>query len=125
MPVILEAILSIWPYFASGFIMVKYLYSYFYWKATFFTLQERSGMDWWGLNRAQPELIGLGMSLVLALALFFVNKNSGMGQAAKTGNDGNFKKILSKRNKYLMMHDAELEPDSEQFGADELVAKEN
>lgn len=118
--VIIETLLSLNPLFASGFIWIKYQFSYLWWLADD-PLNPTPGLDFWSFNRALPALIGMTVSLIYcSIMICKLNKKG----ASASANDGNIKKIQENRETYPTVSDADMNPESSSFFEDDLVTQE-
>lgn len=122
-PIIIETILSLNPYFASGFIWIKYVFTYYYWRIES-DFKLGNSIEWWSFNRSMPEIIGLSVCLIVSSIVTARNVNKGMMKAAQTGNDGTIEKIRSNRKVYPQVDDNDINPTSQSMFQDELVLKE-
>lgn len=92
-PVIcIETLLAGNPFFATVFIWEKYVYSYNYWMNS---SDEWRNVHWFLWNKALPEIIGLGFCIIWCGSIFLRQTSVGLGSVARTGNDGNFRKMKS------------------------------
>lgn len=87
------------PYFCWGFMLDKLLF-----RGRYLQLANPPAYfntaDPFSMNGILPEIIGLSLSIIMHPLLIMRAIKKGSGIAAKTGNDGTFQQISSKRDKF-------------------------
>lgn len=114
--IIIETIFCTNPFFATGMLWIKYIYSYNWWLA-----YASWGLEWYSFNRSLPAIIGMSFQIIYNTLMILVKvKLNSTGR----GHDGVINRISDNRTKFPAITDFDLHPESTEFVMDELVQKE-